>query len=371
MVRRAHVLLVGVVLLAAACSGGSSGGSGSAPDEEAGPETTTTTALAIGPDVAPVPSAGCDPQGTPPVDGRVEVPDAPGAPDGEPRWYLLAAPDDARPDEPLPVVLDLHGYSAGAEVQAATSRLGGLADRERLLAVAPQGSGPVPAWGLTPTTDGDDFAFLVGVLDELEARHCVDRARVFATGLSNGAMMTTVLACTLAGRIAAIGPVAGLTEVDPCDPSRPVPLLTVHGTEDGFLSFEGGIGDDALDLPAPDGSGRTIRDLVAAGAPGFDDPGVLEGPSIPELAATWARRNGCSREVTTRALAPDVEERTWNCPPDGDTVLVVIEGGGHTWPGSELMAAVEEIVGPTTFEVDATELLWEFFREHARPPADP
>jgi polyhydroxybutyrate depolymerase len=77
---------------------------------------------------------------------------------------------------------------------------------------------------------GDDVEFVRRMIGLLEADLCIDRARLFATGLSNGAFMTSVVACSLADKIAAVAPVAGVRDPAGCEPSRPVPLLAIHGS---------------------------------------------------------------------------------------------------------------------------------------------
>ena len=81
-----------------------------------------------------------------------------------------------------------------------------------------------------------------GLLDEAEATLCIDTNRVYFAGLSNGAMMTSSIACELSGRVAAAGAVAGVADPDGCAFSRPVPLVAFHGTDDQFLAYTGGFG---------------------------------------------------------------------------------------------------------------------------------
>ena len=78
--------------------------------------------------------------------------------------------------------------------------------------------------------------------------------------------------------------------------------------------------------------------------------------------ATWAGRNGCDGALISSRVADDVELLS-SCEA-GATELYVVEGGGHSWPGSEFDAGIADIVGPTTNSIDATELIWEFFRKH-------
>src|SRR5690606_35123548 len=192
---------------------------------------------------------------------------------------------------------------------------------------------------------------------------CVDTNRVYVTGLSNGAFMTSAVACAYADRVAAVAPVAGIQDVDGCDPARPVPVVAFHGTDDQFVSFEGGLGPAVADLPAPDGSGGTVGDAPPPTTGGSDEP------SVPEITAAWAERNGCDAEPEAEEVADDVTVERYPCPDGADVALYRVEGGGHTWPGSEFSASLEEIMGTTTMAISANEVMWEFFVDHPLTPA--
>ncbi|MGH9214838.1 MAG: alpha/beta hydrolase family esterase [Acidimicrobiales bacterium] len=279
---------------------------------------------------------------------------------GVERWYLRHVPPAHDGTTPVPEVVDLHGYSEGADVHAVVSGLGPYGDEQGFVTLTPhgQGQGPVPLWDTTP--GGRDQVFLEAMLDEVEASLCVDTARIFVTGLSNGAMMTSTLACELSDRFAAAAPVAGVTEVEDCDADRPVPVVAFHGTDDGFLSYDGGFGPQVASLPSPDGQG-TLGD--AADPPG--EPVEPTGPPVPEVVAEWADRNGCDDTAPEeQAVADDVTVLSFGCPTGAEAELYRVEGGGHSWPGSEFLASVENIVGHTTMSISANEVMWEFFEQH-------
>jgi polyhydroxybutyrate depolymerase len=253
---------------------------------------------------------------------------------------------------PTPLVVDLHGYAESAAIHTQLSGLGPFGDAHGFVTVTPQGPGAVPLWNTT--LGGPDLAFIGALLDTVEATVCIDEARVFVAGMSNGAMMTSAVACEYADRVAAVAPVAGLTSFAGCHPSRPVPIISFHGTADGFVAYDGGYGPSVAKLPAPDGSGRTLGDL-----------GVLTGagpPSIPANLATWATLDGCSDAPPSQtAVTSDVTLIAYaGCAVE----LYRVTGGGHAWPGSALSAAIENIVGPTTMSISADELIWDFFVAH-------
>jgi polyhydroxybutyrate depolymerase len=275
---------------------------------------------------------------------------------GVERWYLRHVPTGYDGSAALPVVVDLHGYSEGADVQARLSALGPYGDEHGFITLTPQGSGTVSRWDTAPSSA--DQLFIGDVLDQVEADLCVDSDRIFVTGLSNGAMMTSAIGCALSDRIAAIAPVAGIQDPDGCAPARPMPVIAFHGTEDGFLSYDGGYGERTASLPAPDGSGKTLGDL------GVRDSG---GPSVVEMTSAWAARAGCDTSPAESAVASDVTLLDFPCSGDVDVQLYRIDGGGHTWPGSALSAAVASIIGPTTTSISANALMWAFFEEHPLP----
>jgi polyhydroxybutyrate depolymerase len=184
---------------------------------------------------------------------------------------------------------------------------------------------------------------------------------VFVTGLSMGAMMTSVLSCGLADRIAAAAPVAGVAEVSDCRPARPVPVVAFHGTADEFLPYEGGFGSAAASLPAPDGSPRTLDDLRES-AP--------TRPSVPAVIEAWARRNDCTGSARETTIAADVTELSYRCPAGAEVELYRVQGGGHSWPGSGFSKQIASVVGPTTDSISADQVMWDFFRAHPlREPA--
>jgi polyhydroxybutyrate depolymerase len=350
--RIAAVLTCG--FLVGACSSGNDDGGGA---ERAGSPRGDPAAPATPAEVEPRPSSGCGSSTVGAGQEKVTVTSG-----GVERWYLRHVPPAHDGTTPVPVVVDLHGYSEGAEVHALVSGLGPYGDEQGFVTLTPhgQGEGPVPLWDTTP--GGRDQAFLEGMLDDVETSLCVDTARVFVTGLSNGAMMVSTLACELPDRFAAAAPVAGVTEVASCD-DRPVPVVAFHGTDDGFLAYDGGFGPQVASLPQPDGQG-TLGDAADTA----DQPGELEeptGPSVPEVMAGWAGRNGCDDAAPEEeAVADDVTLLSFACPPGAEAELYRVEDGGHSWPGSAFLANVEDIVGHTTMSISANEVMWAFFEQH-------
>jgi polyhydroxybutyrate depolymerase len=309
--------------------------------------TSTTTSTPIGgPDTPPRPSSGCD---TPDAafatttDGVIQT-------DGEDRRYKLFAPA-AGATEPVPIVMAIHGYGSGKDLFATISQLGALAQQEGFVALFPHGHGDPPQWDVSEegaaNATSADLAYLNDLLNTVESRMCIDTAREYLTGFSLGAAITTFLSCAQPERFAAAAPVAGISEFEPCEPSRPMPAMIFHGTDDPFARFDGGFG------------GPEER---------AQDPGalVIDGPPRADLVAAWAARNGCDSDTTETPAAEGARLVSYRCPAGADVGFYILDGAGHTWPGSEFHTALENTVGPTNMNIDASKAMWAFFKQHAR-----
>jgi polyhydroxybutyrate depolymerase len=242
---------------------------------------------------------------------------------GRQRTYRLFVPQGYDGRTPLPLVLDLHGSGGTAERQAGTSRFEALAARETVLVASLQAQAEGNRWNVPVTAERpDDVAYVSDVIDDVAARACTDLTRVYATGFSGGARMSSLLACKLNDRIAAIAPMAGLRWPGPCE-GRAIPVLTVHGLADPQNTYDGGV--------------------AARGAEWQE--------SVPEALAGWAKHNGCDGEaVLDDPPGPLSTLRYRGC--DADVRLVRVDGLTHTWARDE---------------IDATSEMWTFFKGHALP----
>ena len=258
---------------------------------------------------------------------------------GERREYLLHVPASYDGTRPVPLVISLHGGALWGGAQRDISQWNAVADREGVIVVYPSGSrsGGPRAWHVGEGGPPRDVRFIADLIDTLQARYNVDSARIYANGLSNGGGMSFALSCTLGDRIAAVGMVgaAHLLPWDWCPDQRAVPMIAFHGTADRQALYRGG-----------------WTWLVR-----------FRLPDIPTWTARWARRNGCGEGPVDSAVAADVTRRSYpGCTSDAAVVLYTVHGGGHSWPGSK--PSTEWFVGRTTRSIDATSLMWEFFRAH-------
>ncbi|MEZ5141510.1 MAG: PHB depolymerase family esterase [Acidimicrobiales bacterium] len=355
--RRAGVLavasLVAVLLAATACASTPTAAPGTTTDPPgtapAGrPATATTVASPRGP------SPGCRQPGADPVLGSAT--DEVVATSGRDRRTYRYVPASYDGTAPVPLVIDLHGFAEGAALQETFAGLQASADQHGFVLLTPQGTGPVPYWNAGPTPDGpDDLAFVSDLIDQTGGQLCLDLSRVYVTGLSNGAFMASLVACRLADRVAAIAPVAGLTSPEDCRPSRPVPIIAFHGTADPLVHYgDGDFSSAEATLPLDD---ETRRNFAA-----------VRFQATPDALAQWAEREGCSSGPTEEVVTASVARIRYDGCRDGSVVeLYRVDGGGHTWPGSEGMAAVTAALGPTTTEIEANDLMWEFFAQHRLP----
>jgi polyhydroxybutyrate depolymerase len=278
---------------------------------------------------------------------------------GETRTYLVHTPPDLPPG-PVPLVLVLHGAGGSGRQMEAMSGFSAVADREGFLAVYPDGLRRVWNDGrhgaLTKRDTVDDVGFLLALLDRIAAARALDRARVYATGISNGGFLCYRLANDHADRFAAIAPVVtGLsTEVaNAFHPSAPVAVFAIQGTEDPLVPYHGG--------PIGRAGGRKDRGRILG---------------TRQALELWRAHDGCAAEPVREPL-PDrdagdgctVERATWTGGRDGTAVrLDTIHGGGHTWPnGPQYLPRA--IIGLVCRDYHASADIWAFFVEHGRAPA--
>jgi polyhydroxybutyrate depolymerase len=329
-------------LLAIAC-GGSSDEQAPAASPTASLVTEASAATATAPPNgatgAPTSATGCSPAR--PHDAGTSNETI--VSDGIERTYLLEVPPAYDGSDPVPLVLNLHGFGSTAQEQAAYSRFPAKGAAEGFIVLTPQGTGDPPYWNIVGVGAlTDDVAFFRTLLDALEAQLCIDAFRVYATGISNGAGMSSRLACELGDRIAAIGTVAGTSFPRNCDPGRPMPVIAFHGTEDALVPYGGG----------PINAGLGLR---------FN----LQAAPVEESIASWAEHNGCTTGPAREGVAANIERIVYTgCVQNASVELYAIEGGGHTWPGAAMDVPR---LGVTTHEIGATELIWAFFLEHPMP----
>lgn len=242
------------------------------------------------------------------------------------RSLLVHVPKGFDGSRPAPLVVLLHGSGGTGRQMLANARLAETADRHGFILAAPDGGiahekafvwnipgVPTVAGKIPGPDDADDVAYLSTVIDALVAKGCVDRARVYATGLSGGGRMTSWLGCVSPARFAAIAPVVGLRagnplaedrsrpDPDSCTPDRPVPVIAFAGDKDGTNPIAGG------------GAGYWQYSMHAA-------------------EQRWAAINRCTATPVTRWVGEGVyEERYADCDGGAEVIGRITVGGGHSW----------------------------------------
>lgn len=236
--------------------------------------------------------------------------------DGGDRDYIVYTPTYYDANEPLPLLLCFHGYTSNANNIMLYSRFNDLAETENFIVVYPQGlllNGSthwnVGGWTLASTVD--DVGFVDLLLDQLEEDYNIDASRIYSTGMSNGGFMSFLLACQISERIAAIASVTGSMTpqtYDACNPERILPVLQVHGNQDGVVPYEGAIWTKSID----------------------------------EVISYWNEHNKCDAEAevynvndSIQSDGSTVEQFVFDNGSNCSSVIhFKVDGGGHDWPGA-------------------------------------
>jgi polyhydroxybutyrate depolymerase len=232
---------------------------------------------------------------------------------------------------PAPLVVMLHGAFGDGEQAESDYGWDPLADSAKFVVAYPDGVGAT--WnghgccGKSERESIDDVGFITTMVGQISADLPIDKARVYATGISNGGIMSYALACN-SGIFAAIGPDSA-TMLDACTAPHPTSVIHIHGTSDRLVPYTGGQGAS-----------------------------TLNGPSIPDVNAFWRKVDQCGPpDVTTKA---PVTTSTAACADHRSVELITIEGGRHQWPGGTTFL---ERLGPT-HALNATQTIWQFFAAH-------
>lgn len=250
----------------------------------------------------------------------------------------------------MALIFGLHSLTVDYRTVAAMSGFPEMHRRYDFVGVSPSGraDGVPPYWNAAPVADNEDIEFLARLLDHLEATLCIDTGAVFSVGMSNGAQMSSLLACHLSERISAIAAIAGVEFNDPCG-GAPVPVIAFHGRADPIVPYSGG----------------GLNSVAIADANwyhGAVPPGTAQPTGVEASMRRWARHNGCDPEAIDHRVTEAVTERVWrHC--QAATELYVLDGVGHAWPGKP-QPAFESTFGPGSTDVEAATLIWDFFFAH-------
>jgi polyhydroxybutyrate depolymerase len=308
------------------------------------------------------PSSGCS-QGSASPPSSAPATSTPFDAAGDSGFYLIDGPTVGT-TVALPLLFNLHAYLETAQSADLITGFGAYGVAHGFITVTPQVQEVVPHWDVRPGSA--DRAFIVALLDHIEATRCIDLRRVYMVGYSNGAFMTSSLVCELGARLAAVATVAGIQAPADCHPKGTVPVIAFHGTADPLVPYlGGGMTPAAKAMVGPDGTG-TFGSLEGTSAVAGIAP--LTAP-IPTQLAHWASRNHCSLHPTLSKAATGVTLISYQCADHHTVELYRENGDGHTWPGSEFtnLPSIRATLGPTTFAINADKLIWAFFQSHMLP----
>jgi polyhydroxybutyrate depolymerase len=244
------------------------------------------------------------------------------------RVAKVHVPASYDPHKRTPVVFDIHGRTGSASGEMNLTKSIAKSNAEGFIVIHPESGTSPTSWNSgsccspASTSGLDDTGFFKTLLDEAEARLCVDTKRIYMMGMSNGGYQSHRMACEIADRVAAIGPVAGNLLFSGCAPSQPTPVMMINGTSDALSQYQ----------------------FVAQGV-GF-----------------WKQNNGCTTMATTYQNGNVTCVTHGGCTSGADVVLCTVQDGGHQWPGGDTLP----FLGNNTTDIIATDALWSFFVAHPR-----
>lgn len=281
--------------------------------------------------------------------------------DGQTRSYKVHIPTGYDANKATPLVFILHGgMGSGGQILAATE-FAKKADAKNFIVVAPDGvdnnwndGRGTTVQGNTDVVNSDDVAFISNLIEELKTIYSIDEDRIYTTGVSNGSMMSQRLACELPGVFAAVGAVSGPFRgeiADICDSS--VSIIGIQGTDDPFFPMEDE--DGIPELPRILKLNKVQQTVT----------------NIEEIAQIWVAGNSCN-DVPDKSTLPNVVDDGTSvikysyagCTSGRDVVYYQVVGMGHGWPPKTGQA--ENIAGSPSLNINATDVIWEFFATHAR-----
>ena len=272
--------------------------------------------------------------------------------DGNARSFIVYLPTGYNNAGKMPLIFAIHGGSGTPEGMINIANFKTIADRDKVVLVYP--AGIQNNWNdgrpTTPNQLGiNDVSFFNQMCDYMINNYSVDGTKIYATGISNGGFMSSRLGCELSNRIAAIAvdaaSIEATTIASNCNPGRPVPAIYIHGTTDPLVPFTGG-------TVSPGAGGTAISHFQAIDK--------------------WITINGCNTTPTITDL-PDIandgttiKQRVYSNSTNGSEVVsYVILNGGHTWPqGYQYLN--EAIIGKTSQDMNACEVIWTFFKRFKR-----
>jgi len=219
--------------------------------------------------------------------------------------YFVHVPKSIDPNKKSPVVFKWHAYTSSPEEFRKLEKVDEVADKAGTIMVypkSPDGSWDTGSCCKFTGANRDEEVFARELYKEVLGKVCADEKRIYTTGLSNGAMMSQMLACKMSDMFAAAVTVVGTLTIPKaqCTPKRPIPILMINGTQDPLV--------------------------------GFNRPGLAGGLSVPDDHAFWAAKNQCTGEPETTIDKGKATCKTYKTCA-AEVAFCVAEGMGHCMPG--------------------------------------
>jgi polyhydroxybutyrate depolymerase len=272
------------------------------------------------------------------------------------RTYLIHVPPSYDRTTAMPLLLVFHGGGGTGEGMAKLTHMSNVSDEAGFIAVYPDGY--KNTWNdgrgvsASELAGVDDVGFISKLIDTLSNQYRIDSNRVYATGMSNGGFFTDRLACELSDKIAAVAVVAATMSPNisnACSPARPLSVMIIQGTADPLVPIGGG----------------EVRGLY-----GGERGSAL---SLNDTVKRWVQMNECAPDptVTNLPIVSDdgtrvLRETYGQCTQGAEVVIYIIDGGGHAWPGG-IQYLPESIIGKTSRNMDASQVIWAFLASNPRP----
>lgn len=253
------------------------------------------------------------------------------------REYMLYLPEKLK--GPLPLVFNFHGSGGNPQGQESVSEFIRLAEQHGFVVVFPSGvftnSVSSRSWNANMEEGVDDVQFVRDMIEEVASETNLDRKRIYTTGFSGGARISSRLACELSDVLAAAAPVAGIQYPDDCRLKQPIPILTFHGVADQINPY------------TVNGDARPYWRM-----------------GVETAVDKWRQANSCSFNNDKIVISEQITMYSWEeCEGAATVQFYIIEDGGHTWPGSESLVG-NPALGVTNMNINASELIWEFFSQY-------
>ncbi|MDI1229274.1 MAG: alpha/beta hydrolase-fold protein [bacterium] len=269
------------------------------------------------------------------------------------RMYFVHVPKAYHPQRPAPLLFAFHGGGGDMKYMAEDKYYGLVtkSEQEGFVIVFPNGysnfpSGKIATWnagtccGNARDKNIDDVGFVRGMVAHITGKMNIAADKIYATGMSNGGMMSERLACEMSNVFKAIASVAGPDGTLSCTPSQPISILQIHAFDDDHVLFNGGAGQNAF------------QDISM----------VTNFTSIPETVSRWVKRNHCAtapvRVLKVEGAYCDLYS---DCGSRAKVKLCVTETGGHSWPGGAKPGGIKR-KGPTSKAINADDEMWAFFK---------